>query len=716
MEINKVLANEFSISVEQVNSVLTLLEEGNTIPFIARYRKEVTGGLDDELLRDLNDRLTYLLNLEDRRKTILKSIEEQGKLTPELEAQINDAKTMTELEDLYRPYKPKKKTRASIAKEKGLEPLANFILEQDASKYSLLDFASTFISEEKKVNSAEEAIAGAQDIIAEMISDDPDYRRYARFLFETFGKIITKENIRDEKGIFDMYKDYQESINKIASHRVLAINRGEAQKALKVSLEVPDEDIIRHISKKIIKNDSPFADNLNFAIEDGYRRLIRPSLETEIRNALTEKAEEASMVVFKENLEQVLLVAPIKGKVVIGYDPGYAHGCKIAVVDATGKVLDTTVIYPTPPRNQIDSAKAILGKLIVKHNADIIAIGNGTASRESEVFVRDLLNELQLKHPCSFVIVNEAGASIYSASKLAAKEFPDYDANLRSAVSIARRLQDPLAELVKITPESIGVGQYQHDMNQKRLKEVLGGVVEYCVNNVGVDVNSASPSLLEYVSGVSSSIAANIVAYREENGEFKSRADLLSVPKLGPKAYEQCAGFLRVRDGNPLDNTGVHPESYDIAESLLKHLGFTLKDINNNDLKDALEHLDDLSSLAEKLNVGEPTLKDIIEELKKPGRDPRDEAEGPILRSDVMAIEDLKEGMILKGTVRNIMDFGVFVDIGVHQDGLVHISELADRFVKHPLDIVSVNDIVTVKVIGVDVTKHRISLSIKQAK
>ncbi len=716
MEINKVLANEFSISVEQVNSVLTLLEEGNTIPFIARYRKEVTGGLDDELLRDLNDRLTYLLNLEDRRKTILKSIEEQGKLTPELETQINDAKTMTELEDLYRPYKPKKKTRASIAKEKGLEPLADYLLEQDVSKQTLEEFASTFISEEKKVNTKEDAIAGAQDIIAEMVSDDPDYRRYARFLFETFGKIVTKENIRDEKGIFDMYKDYQEPINKIASHRVLAINRGETQKALKVSLEVPDEDVIRHISKKIIKNDSPFVDILSSAIEDGYRRLIKPSLETEIRNALTEKAEEASMVVFKENLEQVLLVAPIKGKVVIGFDPGYAHGCKIAVVDATGKVLDTTVIYPTPPRSQVDSAKTILGKLIVKHKADIIAIGNGTASRESEVFVRDLLNELQLKHPCSFVIVNEAGASIYSASKLAAKEFPDFDVNLRSAVSIARRLQDPLAELVKITPESIGVGQYQHDMNQKRLKEVLGGVVEYCVNNVGVDVNSASPSLLEYVSGVSSSIAANIVAYREEKGEFKSRSELLSVPKLGPKAYQQCAGFLRVRDGNPLDNTGVHPESYDIAESLLKHLGFSLKDINNNDLKDALEHLDNLSSLAEKLNVGEPTLKDIIEELKKPGRDPRDEAEGPILRSDVMAIEDLKEGMILKGTVRNIMDFGVFVDIGVHQDGLVHISELADRFVKHPLDVVSVNDIVTVKVIGVDVAKHRISLSIKQAK
>lgn len=716
MEINKVLANEFSISVEQVNSVLTLLEEGNTIPFIARYRKEVTGGLDDELLRDLNDRLTYLLNLEDRRKTILKSIDEQGKLTPELETQINDAKTMTELEDLYRPYKPKKKTRASIAKEKGLEPLADYLLEQDVSKQSLEEIASTFISEEKKVNTKEDAIAGAQDIIAEMVSDDPDYRRYARFLFETFGKIVTKENIIDEKGIFDMYKDYQEPINKIASHRILAINRGETQKALKVSLEVPDEDVIRHISKKIIKNESPFVDILSSAIEDGYRRLIKPSLETEIRNALTEKAEESSMVVFKENLEQVLLVAPIKGKVVIGFDPGYAHGCKIAVVDATGKVLDTTVIYPTPPRSQVDSAKTILGKLIVKHKADIIAIGNGTASRESEVFVRDLLNELQLKHPCSFAIVNEAGASIYSASKLAAKEFPDFDVNLRSAVSIARRLQDPLAELVKITPESIGVGQYQHDMNQKRLKEVLGGVVEYCVNNVGVDVNSASPSLLEYVSGVSSSIAANIVAYREEKGEFKSRSELLSVPKLGPKAYQQCAGFLRVRDGNPLDNTGVHPESYDIAESLLKHLGFSLKDINNNDLKDALEHLDNLSSLAEKLNVGEPTLKDIIEELKKPGRDPRDEAEGPILRSDVMSIEDLKEGMILKGTVRNIMDFGVFVDIGVHQDGLVHISELADCFVKHPLDVVSVNDIVNIKVIGVDVAKHRISLSIKQAK
>ena len=716
MEINKVLASEFNITVEQVNAVLTLLEEGNTIPFIARYRKEVTGGLDDDLLRDLNTRLTYLLNLEDRRKTILKSIEEQGKLTPELEAQINEAKTMTELEDLYRPYKPKKKTRASIAKEKGLEPLAEFILKQDDSEHSLEEYAATFINEEKKVNSVEEAIAGAQDIIAEMVADDPDYRRYARFLIESFGKIVTKENVRDEKGIFDMYKDYQEPISKIASHRILAINRGEAQKALKVSLEVPDEDIIRHISKKMIKKDSPFVEQLSFAIEDGYKRLIRPSLETEIRNALTEKAEETSMVVFKENLEQVLLVAPIKGKVVIGFDPGYAHGCKIAVVDATGKVLDTTVIYPTPPRNQVDSAKIILGRLIVKHKVDIIAIGNGTASRESEIFVRDLLKELQPKHPCVFVIVNEAGASFYSASKLAAKEFPDFDVNLRSAVSIARRLQDPLAELVKITPESIGVGQYQHDMNQKRLKEVLGGVVEYCVNTVGVDLNSASPSLLEYVSGVSSAIAANIVAYREEHGEFSSREELLKVAKLGPKAYVQCAGFLRVRDGNPLDNTGVHPESYEVATALLKHLGFSLKDINKPEVRDALEHVSNLSALATKLGVGEPTLEDIIEELKKPGRDPREEAEGPVLRSDVMSIEDLKEGMTLKGTVRNIMDFGVFVDIGVHQDGLVHISELADRFVKHPLDVVSVNDIVTVKVIGVDVAKHRISLSIKQAK
>lgn len=715
MEIREVLAQEFSLKQEQVDAVLSLLAEGNTIPFIARYRKEVTGSLDDEVLRKFYDRYTYLLNLEDRRKTILKSIEEQGKLTDELKASILEAKTLTELEDIYRPYKPKKKTRAIIAKEKGLEPLADYLLKQEEST-PLLEYASTFVDPEKKVETVEDALQGARDIIAEIVADEADYRRYARFLFETFGKIVTKENVPDEKGIFDMYKDYQEAISKIASHRVLAINRGENVKALKVTLEVPDEDIIRYIVRKVVHENSPFAVQLQMAIEDGYKRLIRPSLETEIRNALTEKAEEASLVVFKENLHQVLLVAPMKNKVVLGLDPGYAHGCKIAVIDGTGKVLDTTVVYPTPPRNQIDAAKSILSRLILKYKVDLIAIGNGTASRESEMFVKNLIQELNPEHPLSFVIVNEAGASIYSASKLAAKEFPDYDVNLRSAVSIARRLQDPLAELVKITPESIGVGQYQHDMNQKRLKEVLGGVVENCVNTVGVDLNSASPSLLEYVSGISSTLATSIVAYREENGAFKKRADLLKVPKLGPKAYEQCAGFLRVRDGNPLDNTGVHPESYEVATKLLKHLGYKVEDIQKPEVHDALENLHDIASLAKELGVGEPTLKDMIEEMKKPGRDPRDEAEGPVLRSDVMSIEDLKEGMILKGTVRNIMDFGVFVDIGVHQDGLVHISELASRFVKHPLEVVSVNDIVTVKVIGVDVKKGRISLSMKQAK
>lgn len=715
MEIREVLAQEFSLKQEQVDAVLSLLAEGNTIPFIARYRKEVTGSLDDEVLRKFYDRYTYLLNLEDRRKTILKSIEEQGKLTDELKVSILEAKTLTELEDIYRPYKPKKKTRAIIAKEKGLEPLADYLLKQEEST-PLLEYASTFVDPEKKVETVEDALQGARDIIAEIVADEADYRRYARFLFETFGKIVTKENVPDEKGIFDMYKDYQEAISKIASHRVLAINRGENVKALKVTLEVPDEDIIRYIVRKVVHENSPFAAQLQMAIEDGYKRLIRPSLETEIRNALTEKAEEASLVVFKENLHQVLLVAPMKNKVVLGLDPGYAHGCKIAVIDGTGKVLDTTVVYPTPPRNQIDAAKSILSRLILKYKVDLIAIGNGTASRESEMFVKNLIQELNPEHPLSFVIVNEAGASIYSASKLAAKEFPDYDVNLRSAVSIARRLQDPLAELVKITPESIGVGQYQHDMNQKRLKEVLGGVVENCVNTVGVDLNSASPSLLEYVSGISSTLATSIVAYREENGAFKKRADLLKVPKLGPKAYEQCAGFLRVRDGNPLDNTGVHPESYEVATKLLKHLGYKVEDIQKPEVHDALENLHDIASLAKELGVGEPTLKDMIEEMKKPGRDPRDEAEGPVLRSDVMSIEDLKEGMILKGTVRNIMDFGVFVDIGVHQDGLVHISELASRFVKHPLEVVSVNDIVTVKVIGVDVKKGRISLSMKQAK
>lgn len=715
MEIREVLAQEFSLKQEQVDAVLSLLEEGNTIPFIARYRKEVTGSLDDEILRKFYDRYTYLLNLEDRRKTILKSIEEQGKLTDELKASIMEAKTLTELEDIYRPYKPKKKTRAIIAKEKGLEPLADYLLKQEETT-PLMEYASTFIDEEKKVETVEDALQGARDIIAEIVADDADYRRYARFLFESFGKIVTKENVPDEKGIFVMYKDYQEAISKIASHRILAINRGENVKALKVTLEVPDEDIIRYIVRKVVKENSPFKEQLQMAIEDGYKRLIRPSLETEIRNALTEKAEEASLVVFKENLHQVLLVAPMKNKVVLGLDPGYAHGCKIAVIDGTGKVLDTTVVYPTPPRNQVDAAKNILSRLILKYKVDLIAIGNGTASRESELFVKNLIQELHPEHPISFVIVNEAGASIYSASKLAAKEFPDYDVNLRSAVSIARRLQDPLAELVKITPESIGVGQYQHDMNQKRLKEVLGGVVENCVNNVGVDLNSASPSLLEYVSGISSALATSIVSYREENGAFKKRADLLKVPKLGPKAYEQCAGFLRVRDGNPLDNTGVHPESYEVATKLLQHLGYKVEDIQKPEVHDALENLHDIASLASQLGVGEPTLKDMIEEMKKPGRDPRDEAEGPVLRSDVMSIEDLKEGMILKGTVRNIMDFGVFVDIGVHQDGLVHISELASRFVKHPLEVVNVNDIVSVKVIGVDVKKGRISLSMKQAK
>ena len=715
MEIREVLAQEFSLKQEQVDAVLSLLEEGNTIPFIARYRKEVTGSLDDEILRKFYDRYTYLLNLEDRRKTILKSIEEQGKLTDELKASIMEAKTLTELEDIYRPYKPKKKTRAIIAKEKGLEPLADYLLKQEETT-PLMEYASTFIDVEKKVETVEDALQGARDIIAEIVADDADYRRYARFLFESFGKIVTKENVPDEKGIFDMYKDYQEAISKIASHRILAINRGENVKALKVTLEVPDEDIIRYIVRKVVKENSPFKEQLQMAIEDGYKRLIRPSLETEIRNALTEKAEEASLVVFKENLHQVLLVAPMKNKVVLGLDPGYAHGCKIAVIDGTGKVLDTTVVYPTPPRNQVDAAKSILSRLILKYKVDLIAIGNGTASRESELFVKNLIQELHPEHPISFVIVNEAGASIYSASKLAAKEFPDYDVNLRSAVSIARRLQDPLAELVKITPESIGVGQYQHDMNQKRLKEVLGDVVENCVNTVGVDLNSASPSLLEYVSGISSALATSIVSYREENGAFKKRADLLKVPKLGPKAYEQCAGFLRVRDGNPLDNTGVHPESYEVATKLLQHLGYKVEDIQKPEVHDALENLHDIASLASQLGVGEPTLKDMIEEMKKPGRDPRDEAEGPVLRSDVMSIEDLKEGMILKGTVRNIMDFGVFVDIGVHQDGLVHISELASRFVKHPLEVVNVNDIVSVKVIGVDVKKGRISLSMKQAK
>ena len=714
MNINKILTEEFKLKQEQVDAVTTMLDNGDTIPFIARYRKEITGSLDDETLRKLYDRREYLKNLNDRMETVISSIDEQGKLTEELKSQIENVKTLTELEDLYRPYKPKKKTRAIIAKEKGLEPLANYLLKQIDDK-NLMEYTKEFINNEKGVNTYLEALQGAKDIIAEIISDEAEYRSYIRKIDYREGLITSKELKKEEKGVYDMYSDYQEALFRIAPHRILAMNRGEKQKYLKIDIITPEEKIIDYLSKKIIKYNSPFKEILLEAIKDSYNRLISPSIENEIRNDLTTKAEEASMNVFKENLHQLLLQAPMKNKVVLGFDPGYAHGCKIAIIDRTGKVLDTTVIYPTEPRKEIEKSSLILSRLIKKYNVDLIALGNGTASRESEKFIRDLLSTLKLDN-CQYVIVSESGASIYSASPLAKKEFPDYDVNLRSAVSIARRLQDPLAELVKITPESIGVGQYQHDMNQKRLKEVLGGVVENCVNTVGVDLNSASSSLLEYVSGISPTLANNIVSYRDNYGEFKSRNDLLKVNKLGPKAFEQCAGFLRIQGNNPLDNTSVHPESYPITLNLLKKLNISLDDLGNEECIRKLNNIDNTSLLAKELNVGELTLLDIIEELKKPGRDIRENAGESILRSDVIDISDLKEGMILKGTVRNIMDFGCFVDIGVHVDGLVHISELSNKYIKHPLDVVSVNQIVKVKVISVDINKKRIGLSIKQAE
>ena len=714
MNINIILTEEFKLKQEQVDAVTTMLDNGDTIPFIARYRKEITGSLDDETLRKLYDRREYLKNLNDRMETVISSIDEQGKLTEELKFQIENVKTLTELEDLYRPYKPKKKTRAIIAKEKGLEPLANYLLKQIDDK-NLMEYTKEFINNEKGVNTYLEALQGAKDIIAEIISDEAEYRSYIRKIDYREGLITSKELKKEEKGVYDMYSDYQEALFRIAPHRILAMNRGEKQKYLKIDIVTPEEKIIDYLSKKIIKYNSPFKEILLEAIKDSYNRLISPSIENEIRNDLTTKAEEASMNVFKENLHQLLLQAPMKNKVVLGFDPGYAHGCKIAIIDRTGKVLDTTVIYPTEPRKEIEKSSLILSRLIKKYNVDLIALGNGTASRESEKFIRDLLSTLKLDN-CQYVIVSESGASIYSASPLAKKEFPDYDVNLRSAVSIARRLQDPLAELVKITPESIGVGQYQHDMNQKRLKEVLGGVVENCVNTVGVDLNSASSSLLEYVSGISPTLANNIVSYRDNYGEFKSRNDLLKVNKLGPKAFEQCAGFLRIQGNNPLDNTSVHPESYPITLNLLKKLNISLDDLGNEECIRKLNNIDNTSLLAKELNVGELTLLDIIEELKKPGRDIRENAGESILRSDVIDISNLKEGMILKGTVRNIMDFGCFVDIGVHVDGLVHISELSNKYIKHPLDVVSVNQIVKVKVISVDINKNRIGLSIKQAE
>ncbi len=711
MDIVKTLSEELNIKESQVNAVIGLLDEGNTIPFIARYRKEVTGSLDDEVLRKFYTRLEYIKGFNERLDTIVKSITEQGFMTSEIMASLNAAHTMTELEDIYRPFKPKKKTRASVAKEKGLAPFAKTLLELNKDVV-VLEEAKKYINEEKKVLTIEDAIQGAEDIIAEQVSDDPKYRKQIRDFIMRTGKIKTVENEPDEKGTFDMYKNYEEAVNRIAPHRVLAINRGENMKCLKVSIIIDDEEILGRIKSKIVNKDTDSSKYVLEAIDDAYKRLIFPSLENEIRNELTEKAEETSMVVFKENLKQLLLVAPVEHRIVLGFDPGFRTGCKLAVVDEFGQVLDTGVCYPTEPRKDTEGAKRIIKALINKHNINMIALGNGTAGRESEAFLRELIAELPQK--IDYVIVNEAGASVYSASPLGTKEFPDYDVALRSAVSLARRLQDPLAELVKIDPKAIGVGQYQHDMNQKRLGEVLGGVVENVVNSVGVDLNTASPSLLEYVSGISSSLAQSIVSYREKNGPFKSREELLKVNKLGPKAYEQCAGFLRIRNGYPLDNTAVHPESYHFAISLLKELKHSVDDLGSEDLKNILKNID-INEYANRLNVGAPTLSDIIEELIKPGRDPRKDVEVAELRNDVIDIKDLAVGMVLKGTVRNIMDFGVFVDIGVHQDGLVHISELSNNFVKHPLDVVHINEIVKVKVISVDVNKKRIGLSIKQA-
>lgn len=715
MDINKKLANELEADLWQVEAAVKLIDEGNTIPFISRYRKEATGSLNDEVLRKLYERLNYLRNLEDKKGQVLSSIEEQGKLTEELKKQILEAETLVVVDDLYRPYRPKRRTRATIAKEKGLEPLANIITLQMTDK-PLEQEAAAFISEEKDVKTAEEAIAGAMDIIAEAVSDEASYRIYIRKLTVKEGKIISIAKDEKAQSVYEMYYDYEEAISKVAGHRTLALNRGEKEKFLNVKIEAPEERILLYLQKKVIVRDNPnTAPVLKAAVEDSYRRLIGPAIEREIRNDMTEKAEDGAIAVFGKNLEQLLMQPPIAGQTVLGWDPAFRTGCKLAVVDPTGKVLDTTVIYPTAPTNEtkIRAAKDTLKKMIKKYGITLISVGNGTASRESEMIIVELLKEIP--EQVQYVIVNEAGASVYSASKLATEEFPNFDVGQRSAASIARRIQDPLAELVKIDPKSIGVGQYQHDMNQKKLGEALSGVVEDCVNKVGVDINTASASLLEYVSGITKVIAKNIVAYREENGRFEDRKQLLKVAKLGPKAFEQCAGFLRIPGGsNPLDTTSVHPESYGAAEKLLKELGYGIGDITGGKLAGLSRQVKNYRRLAEELEIGEITLRDIVKELEKPGRDPRDEMPKPILRSDVLDMKDLKPGMVLKGTVRNVIDFGAFVDIGVHQDGLVHVSEMSStKFVKHPLEVVSVGDIVDVKVLSVDLNKKRISLSMK---
>ncbi len=710
MDINQKIAEELEIKTWQVDAVVKLIDEGNTIPFIARYRKEQHGALDDEQLRNLNERLTYLRNLEEKKEQVLASIEEQGKLTEELREQILAAQTQVMVEDLYRPYRPKRRTRATIAKEKGLEGLANIILLQMTDR-SLEEEAAEYLSEEKGVSTAQDAIQGAMDIIAESVADEADYRIYIRKLTMEEGVLVSLAKDEKEKSVYENYYEFEEAVKKITGYRILAINRGEKEKFLTVKIQAPEERIQRYLEKKVItRENANTTECLKETLADSYKRLIAPSIEREIRNELTEKAEDGAIKVFGKNLTQLLMQPPITGQVVLGWDPAFRTGCKLAVVDETGKVLDTVVVYPTEPQNKVAETKKIVKGFIEKYNVTLISVGNGTASRESEMVIVDMLKEIN--KPVQYVIVNEAGASVYSASKLATEEFPKFDVGQRSAVSIARRLQDPLAELVKIDPKSIGVGQYQHDMNQKKLSEALSAVVEDCVNNVGVDLNTASASLLEYISGISKPIAKNIVAYREENGRFTSRKQLLKVAKLGPKAFEQCAGFMRISDGkNPLDATSVHPESYQAAEGLLKMVGLAPEDIRGGIVGLSLL-AKDRKGLASKLDVGELTLEDIVKELEKPGRDPREEMPKPVLRTDVLEMKDLTEGMILKGTVRNVIDFGAFVDIGVHQDGLVHISKLTNKkFVKHPLEVVSVGDVVEVKVLSVDLQKKRIQLS-----
>ena len=715
MDINQKITEELGVKRWQVDAAVKLIDEGNTIPFIARYRKEATGTLDDEQLRKLFERLTYLRNLEEKKEQVLSSIEEQGKLTEELRAQIIAAETLVVVEDLYRPYRPKRRTRATIAKEKGLEPLAALIMLQN-TKQTLEELAEDYINPEKEVNTAQEAIAGAKDIISESISDEADYRSWIRNTTIKKGKVVSVAKDEEAESVYEMYYNFEEPVTKLAGHRTLALNRGEKEKFLNVKIEAPEEDILRYLEKKTIHKDNPYTSPvLKEVVEDSYKRLIAPAIEREIRNELTEKAEDGAITVFGKNLEQLLMQPPIVGQTVLGWDPAFRTGCKLAVVNPTGKVIGTTVIYPTAPTTpqKIQASKDLLKKIIKKYNITLISLGNGTASRESEQFIVELLKEIPEK--VQYVIVNEAGASVYSASKLASEEFPKFDVGQRSATSIARRLQDPLAELVKIDPKSIGVGQYQHDMNQKKLSETLSGVVEDCVNKVGVDLNTASAPLLSYISGISGTIAKNIVAYREENGRFTNRRQLLKVAKLGPKAFEQSAGFMRIQNGdNPLDGTSVHPESYEAAEKLLEKQGFSVDDISGGKLVGLSLTIKDYKKLAEELGIGEITLRDIVKELEKPARDPREEMPKPILRTDVLEMKDLREGMILKGTVRNVIDFGVFVDIGVHQDGLVHISEITDKkFIKHPLEAVSVGDIVDVKVMSVDLKKKRIQLTMK---